>query len=177
MISQQTGISTKNNFQIDIQNNNVLIYIHNCDYEESKIISCVLLIDHLTEVLMQIKSQSSNNIISDEILLEINQEFTTFLNQKETLMNFIKESNKKILNHMNDLELPSLHKLLSTKYASTKTLNLKCDICNNFTGLNSKSLAAHKNKCIKPSESDSSECIENKTQVPNPKEIKIAKKK
>jgi hypothetical protein len=90
-------------------------------------------------------------------LLEINQEFTTFLNQKETLMNFIKESNKKILNHLNDLELPSLHKLLSTKYASTKTLNLKCEICNNFTGLNSKSLAAHKNKCIKPIESECSE--------------------
>jgi hypothetical protein len=157
MISQHTGISTKNNFQIDIQNNNVLMYMHNCEYDEYKINSCVLLIDHLTEVLLQIKSQSSNNIISDEILLEINQEFTTFLNQKETLMNFIKESNKKILNHLNDLELPSLHKLLSTKYASTKTLNLKCEICNNFTGLNSKSLAAHKNKCIKPIESECSE--------------------
>ena len=157
MISEQSGISTKNNFQIDIQNNNILIYLHNCNYDEYKIDSCVLLIDHLSDILSQIKKQASNNIISDEILLEINQEFTSFINQKETLINFIKESNKKILNHLNDLELPSLHKLLATKYASTKTLNLKCELCNNFTGINSKSLAAHKNKCIKPLDSESSD--------------------
>ena len=29
LLSQNTGICTKDNFQIDIQNNNVLIYIHN----------------------------------------------------------------------------------------------------------------------------------------------------
>jgi hypothetical protein len=171
MISQQTGIATKNNFEINIQNNNILIYLHNCNYDEFKIDSCVLLIDHLTDIISQIKTKSSNNIIPDEILLEINQEFTTFLNQKETLMNFIKESNKKILNHLNDLELPSLHKFLATKYASTKTLNLKCDICNNFTGMNSKSLAAHKNKCIKPIDSESSD------KEIKSKEIKVQKKK
>jgi hypothetical protein len=147
MLSQQTGISNKNDFQIDIQNNNVLIYIHNCEYDEFKIQSCVSLIDHLTEILSQIKKDKNNNIISDEILLEINQEFQTFLNQKETLVNFIKDTNKKIINQITDLELPSLHKLLSTKYASTKTLDLKCDLCNKFTGINSKSLSAHKNKC------------------------------
>ena len=189
MIAQNSGIATKNNFQIDIQNNNVLIYIHNCEYDEYKINSCVLLIDHLTDLLSQIKNESSNNIISDEILLEINQEFTTFLNQKESLMNFIRESNKKILlfepnplNNLNEIELPLLHKLLSSKYASTKTLNLKCDICNKFTGLNSKSLAAHKSKCVKPSESESSEASENNTQDKNKvekkkvKQIKILKK-
>ena len=171
MISQQSGISTKNNFQIDIQNNNILIYLHNCNYDEYKIDSCVLLIDHLSDILSQIKSQACNNIISDEILLEINQEFTSFINQKETLMNFIKESNKKILNHLNDLELPSLHKLLATKYASTKTLNLKCELCNNFTGINSKSLAAHKNKCIKPLDSESSD------KEIKSKEVKVVQKK
>ena len=148
LLSQNTGISNKSNFQIDIQENNVLIYIHNCNYDEYKIQSCVSLIDHLTEILSQIKKETNKNIISDELLLEINQEFQNFLNQKETVINFIKESNKKIINQITDIELPSLHKLLSTKFPSTKTLNLKCDKCNNFTGTNSKSLAAHKTKCI-----------------------------
>ena len=148
LLSQNTGISNKMNFQIDIQNNNVLIYIHNCNYDEYKIQSCVSLIDHLSDILSQIKKETNKNIISDELLLEINQEFQNFLNQKETLINFIKESNKKIINQITDIELPSLHKLLSTKFASTKTLNLKCEICNKFTGSNSKSLAAHKTKCI-----------------------------
>jgi len=148
LLSQNTGISNKSNFQIDIQENNVLIYIHNCNYDEYKIQSCVSLIDHLTDILSQIKKETNKNIISDELLLEINQEFQNFLNQKETVINFIKESNKKIINQITDIELPSLHKLLSTKFASTKTLNLKCDKCNNFTGTNSKSLAAHKSKCI-----------------------------
>ena len=80
-------------------------------------------------------------------LFDINQEFQTFINQKETLINFIKDTNKKIINQITDFELPSLNKLLSTKFASTKTLDLKCYICNKFTGTNSKSLSAHKNKC------------------------------
>ena len=149
LLSHNTGISNKNNFQIDIQNNNVLVYIHNCNYDEYKIQTCVSLIDHLTDILCQIKNETNNNILSDELLIEINQEFQTFLNQKETLINFIKESNKKIINQITDIELPSLHKLLASKFASTKTLNLKCDICNKFTGTNSKSLASHKNKCLR----------------------------
>ena len=147
LLSQNTGICTKDNFQIDIQNNNVLIYIHNCNYDEYKIQSCVSLIDHLTDILSRIKNDTNNNIVSDELLLDINQEFQHFINQKDTLINFIKETNKKIFNQITNIELPCLHKYLSTKFASTKTLNLICDKCNIFTGINSKSLSAHKTKC------------------------------
>jgi hypothetical protein len=167
MLSQQSGIANKNNFEIDIQNNNILIYIHNCNYDEFKIQSCVSLIDYLTEILSQIKKENKNNIVSDEILLEINQEFQNFLNQKETLLNLIKDSNRKIMNQITDLELPSLHKLLSIKFASTKTLDLKCNKCNKFTGLNLKSLAKHKAHCKGEDTSDQSEESIKDDSIPN----------
>ena len=116
LLSQNTGICTKDNFQIDIQNNNVLIYIHNCNYDEYKIQSCVSLIDHLTDILSRIKNDTNNNIVSDELLLDINQEFQHFINQKDTLINFIKETNKEIFNQINNIELPCLYNFLSTKH-------------------------------------------------------------
>jgi hypothetical protein len=160
MLSHIAGIANKNNFQIDIQNKNVLIYIHYCDYDEFKIQSCVSLIDNLTAILHQIKKNNNDNIISEQILFDINQEFQTFINQKETLINFIKDTNKKIINQITDFEFPSLNKLLSTKFASTKTLDLKCNICNKFTGTNSKSLSAHKNKCKNNNNNDNDKTIE-----------------
>ena len=148
LLSNCSGISNKNNFQIDITTeNNVLIYIHKAEYDEFKIQTAVNIIDHITTILNQIKKETNKNIITDDIMIDINQEFQTFLNQKETLINLIRETNKKIISQITDIELPSLQKLLSSKFASTKTLDLKCDICSKFTGSNLKSLSIHKRKC------------------------------
>ena len=114
LLSQNTEICTKDNFQIDIQNNNVLIYIHNCNYDEYKIQSCVSLIDHLTDILLQVNNNT--NIISNELLLNINQDFQHFINQKDALIILVKETNKEIFNQINNIELPCLYNFLSTKH-------------------------------------------------------------
>lgn len=48
MISQSSGISNKNHFQIDIhKNNNIIIYLHNVNYSPSIISSAIDIVDNL----------------------------------------------------------------------------------------------------------------------------------
>ena len=146
MISNTSGIATKNNFQIDIHDKNILIYLHNTNYNEDIIHTAVDVLDYLSNAISNI-DPSNFNPLTDEQLLDINQEFQTFINQKETIINYIRDTNKKLIQQLLDIELPSLHKYLSSKFATTKTLDLKCNICNKFTGKNNKSLASHKKTC------------------------------
>lgn len=161
MVSNTSGIATKNNFQIDIHDKNILIYLHNAHYNEDLIYTAVNLIDYLYKALSNIEP-SKFNPLTDEELLCINQEFQTFLNKKETLINYIRDTNKRVIQQIIDIELPSLHKYLASKFATTKTLDLKCNICENFTGKNNKSLASHKKTCsIKNTISDKDTSDEN----------------
>ena len=45
------------------------------------------------------------------------------------------------------MELKSLNDYLSSKFSFKNNNKLRCDICKNFVGTNSKSLAAHQRKC------------------------------
>ena len=47
LISQYSGISNKNDFQIEFHNNNVIIFVHNSEYSNHKIEAAVNIIDHL----------------------------------------------------------------------------------------------------------------------------------
>jgi hypothetical protein len=146
LVSNTSGIATKNNFQIDIHDKNILIYLHNTNYNEDLIHTAVDILDYLSNAISNI-DPSKFNPLTDEQLLDINQEFQTFLNQKETVINYIRDTNKRLIQQILDFELPSLHKYLSSKFATTKTLDLKCHMCNKFTGKNNKSLASHKKTC------------------------------
>lgn len=146
MVSNTSGIATKNNFQIDIHDKNILIYLHNTNYNEDVIQTAVDILDYLSDAISNI-DPSNFNPLTNEQLVDINQEFQRFLNQKETVINYIRDTNKRVIQQILDIELPSLHKYLASKFASTKTLDLKCNICNNFTGKNNKSLASHKKTC------------------------------
>lgn len=146
MISNTSGIATKNNFHIDISDKNILIYLHNTNYNVNIIQTAVDILDYLSLTLSNIDPSIINPLTSEQ-LLDINQEFQTFLNKKETVINYIRETNKKLIQQILDIELPTLHKYLSSKFATTNTIDFKCYICNKFTGKNNKSLASHNKTC------------------------------
>ena len=92
MISQNSGIALKNNFQIDIID--VLLYLHNCEYNQDLIQCAIDVIDHLT-LLKDINSKSDNTCnISNDILTTINMEYTQFINKKLSLKNYINDCTK-----------------------------------------------------------------------------------
>lgn len=147
-ISQYSGITFKNNYHIDIHKGNVLIYIQNCEYNPDKIRVAIDMIDYLSLKIQDWNTEETNNI-SKETLDDINQEYQTFISQRDTLQITLKDFQKKMNTQIESLKLPSLDKYLDTKYAYVKERNFTCDICNAFTGTNKQSLSAHKRGCRK----------------------------
>jgi hypothetical protein len=150
-ISQYSGIAFKQNFQIDINKGNVLVYIQHCEYSIDKIRIAVDIIDNLSVKLQDLNLDEENNTISKEVLDEINVEYQAFINQKESMTTVLKDFNKKMMTQIDDIKLPCLDKYLSQKYAYVKANCYTCDICNIFTATTKQSISAHKRGCAKKS--------------------------
>jgi hypothetical protein len=69
--------------------------------------------------------------------------------KRDLTLNHIKESTKKTIQYIEELELKNLNNYLSSKFSFKNSSTLKCNLCNNFIGTNLKSIAAHKRKCKK----------------------------
>ena len=145
-LSQYSGITNKNNYQIEIHAGNIIVYVHNVTYSTDKIKIAIDIIDNLYSKLGDIGKNDTHNIPKD-VLDEINREYNAFITQKEAISNSFKESQKKILSQLDDLKFPSLDKFLSTKYSSIQKQGFKCNLCNFFTVSTLKGLAAHKRGC------------------------------
>ncbi len=144
-LSQSSGISRKDDFHIDIYNNNIIIYVHHVNYNIDKIKIAINMLDHLKNKLKHIDN-SDNCHIADSTLFQINKEFRFFLQQRNSLLELVKKFNKDINKQIGQLELPELNYLLMNKYASSDVVPFLCTYCNsNFK--NAKALAAHVKKC------------------------------
>ena len=94
-LSQNTKITTKNNFEINIHNNNVLVYIHEVSNDPDKIKLAIDIIDNLKikiDDVLQGKD-SSTDTISKEIVEYINIEYQNFITQKTSLIKITKTCN------------------------------------------------------------------------------------
>lgn len=148
-LSQYSGISFKQNYQIDIHKGKVLVYVQNCEYSIDKIRIAVDIIDNLSVKLEDLNEDDENNTISKEILNDINNEYQMYIQQKETMMTVLKDFSKKMISQIEDIKFPELDKYLSQKYAFVKSSCFNCDLCNTFTACSKQSLSAHKRGCIK----------------------------
>jgi hypothetical protein len=155
-LSQHSGISTKNNYQIEVHKDIILVYLHNVEYSKEKIQIAVDIIDSLSPKLAEFNNQSGGeNTINKFVLDEIYKEYQDFANHKDELIGIIKESNKKTMEKIEEMKFTSLEKYLSDKYASTintkiKLVNqLKCELCNFYVCNSKKSLSAHQRGCKK----------------------------
>jgi hypothetical protein len=150
-LSHKSGIVSKKNFQLEIHNNNVIVFVHNAEYSPVKIELAISIIDNLSGKLRQFRSKVEDDCaIPKEVLDTINNEYQLFISQKNAVIEVFKESQRKVLTQIDELRFPSLDKFLSTKYsAPIQKPGLKCDLCKSFSGNNLKALAAHKRGCIR----------------------------
>ena len=147
-LSQHSGITSKQNYQIDIKGSNILVYVHNVDYCPNTIKIAADIIDSLSDKLSEI--EDSNEIISipQEVLDDINKEYATFIERKSKIIEYSKEFIKKLSNDVDDIKFPSLSKYLSMKCGSIlNDETITCDICHQFKANSNKALAAHKRAC------------------------------
>ena len=148
-LSQRSGFTSKPNFHIETHNKLVMLYVHNVDYSQDKINTAIDIIDHLYMKLRETNHINDYDIsIDKEVLDEINREYQAFITQKESIINVLKESQKKVFSQIEEFKFPALDKYLSTKFAvPIHKQGFKCDLCKAFNGNNLKALAAHKRGC------------------------------
>ena len=147
-LSQNSGITSKPDFHIDIHKNNILVYLHNVNFDSQKIKTAVDIIDNLSSRINKINNDVNiENSISQEDLDSINNEYINFVNNKTNLIQLARDNQKKLLASVNDMEMPNIEKYLNSKFANVQSSDFLCDICNKFRGTSLKSLAAHKRSC------------------------------
>lgn len=151
LVSHHSGIVDKNNFEIEISNGNIYVYIYK-SRDDSKIQTAVQIIDSLQEKLTYLNRETSISNISLETLNEINEELQVFLSNRDEMNEFIKDFQKRASTKIDALQFKVLEDYLSTKINNVKRIGkYKCPLCNDYTSSTLKGIAAHKRGCVKKS--------------------------
>lgn len=170
-LSQQSGITSKQNFQIDIFNNNVLVFVHNTQYDPQIIKIAVDIVDSISQVIPEVFPQNNddhaedvnedNTIIRNDIIDAINADYKAVISRKTNILEINKDFQRKLISELDAIQLPSLLSFLKTKFPEqfVDSNQLICDICNTYASSTNKGLAAHKRACKKKLASDNSEVI------------------
>jgi len=147
-ISQKSPITYKNNFQIDIINGIIHIYISNAEYDTNKIKIAIDVIDSLAIKLKLIENNNEDDyFINKEDMEDIIEEYKNFVTQKLQMIDTIKLLTKQLIDKLEDIQLPKLKKLFM-KFGNIENDNdFKCTICNSWAGKSKASLGAHIRSC------------------------------
>ena len=156
-LSQEGGIVNKDNFEINIHNRNVLLYIHNVNYDPEIIKIAIDIIDSFKTKLDEI-TLTDDYPISKDTLEEINREYQLFAEQKVNQLKMVKEFSQKMIKNIEDLQLPCLEKMLSSRFGYITSGKFVCDKCN-FIGKNPLALSVHKRTCDKNNSSQENTVI------------------
>ena len=148
LLSQNSGISLKYDFEINVHNNYVVVFLHNVKYNEEKISLAIQIIDMLYPIVQQ-NANLEHESISSEQLNTINKEFQEIISQKRKVIEQIEQHNKDIIKSISKIDMPTLSSLHTAKFSQSEKLNYVCDICNDYVGKNSRALGAHKRGCAK----------------------------
>ena len=145
-LSQNGKITTKDNFEINIHNGNVLVYVHDVHNDPDKIKLAVDIVDHLKEKLDEYEDYNNDqDNISKEMLEYINVEYQNFVSSKSSLVKLAKEFNQKLIKQIEEIKMPSLENYLSSKYSFSSNKFI-CEFCS-FVGKNQQSKSAHIRGC------------------------------
>jgi hypothetical protein len=159
MMSQYSGIVSKPNGFIEINDGKVIMYLHNVDYSQEKIKMAIDVIDILSDRLEDISNvEEDGYVIKKDALDKINEEFQKFISQKDFLITTLKDMNKKLLSQVEDMKMPNLSLFLNDKYASIQNKQFNCDVCN-LPFQNKRSLASHKKIHKNMSNTDDTEIV------------------
>lgn len=167
LMAQTSGIALKHNFQIDVHQGHVLVYLHRMNYDPDKLMVAVDIIDHLSEKLRD--HADAHVSISQEALLTINQQYQTFLDKRDRILTQMTQNHKKTVADIKDLTMNELQRTLANLFATTNVAptnvaptnvaptndviavpeTFTCTICNVYTANTTRSLHAHLPACRK----------------------------
>jgi len=145
MLAQHRGISNKQNFELQINNGNVLLYVHEVSFDNEKIKMAIEIVEQFKIKIDENFGNNSDCLINKEVLNEINREFLNYVVQKGSLLKLLKDYNEKMGILISELKFPVLERFLSTNFAtsSVQSENI-CKYCETHVA---KSLSQHYRYC------------------------------
>jgi len=161
-ISQKSPITYKNEFQIDILNGLIHVYIPSAEYNISKIKIAIDIIDSLSAKLESIANTSDDDFsISREELDEIMEEYKNFVSHKIQMIDMIKTVTKQLTDKLEDIQLPKLKRMFIRSGSIENDNDFKCTFCNSWYGKSKGSLGAHMRNCKSnpKNKDDSTNCV------------------
>jgi hypothetical protein len=145
-ISQNSPITFKDLFHIDIINGIIHLYIPNAKYDTEKLKLAIHVIDNLSERISQLMIKDDDFVrFSNEDFDALKEEYTKFAIKKSDMIEFIKNICKQLAEKLEDIQLPVLKKVLGN--TDSHGSNTTCLLCNRFVAKNKASLSAHMKKC------------------------------
>jgi hypothetical protein len=150
MFAQNRGIANKENFEIQINNGNILLYVHNVKFDTDKIKTAIEIVEQFKMKYDEINKD--NNICSIDIstLEEINKEFNNYVSQKHSMLKLVKDFTEKINSSITELKMPNLEQFLSKYYATSSNQGENiCKYCEKYIP---KSLSQHYRYCSEKKE-------------------------
>ena len=147
MFAQNSGIVNKDNYEISIDNGNVLLYVNNVNFEVDKIKTAIDIVEQFKINLDKINIKNDNKyVIEHDILEEINKEFNNYTQQKHSLLKLMRDCNDKMCLSVNELNMPCIEKFLSNNFATSSSQGEKiCKYCEKYIP---KSMSSHYRYCV-----------------------------
>jgi len=147
LCAQHYGISNKENYQIDVHNGHILVYLHKVEYDPDKIKAAVDIIDHFLSIMEDLDFGNEIVQLEKKTLDDINKEYQQFIQSKLTQVKLIKEYNQKLISQLDDWKLPQLEHLLLKFFSTTAAKENVCEYCQ-YIAKNPRALVAHKRGCV-----------------------------
>ena len=148
-LSQNTTITSKDNFEINVHDGNVLVYVHCANNDPEKIKIALDIIDAFSNTLKLLEEESCSdqdmNTISKEVTDHINAEYQNFLSKKNKTIKMAKEFIQTLVKQLEEFTIPSLETYLASKY-SLSSSKFVCEFCG-FVGKSQQSKSAHMRGC------------------------------
>lgn len=149
-ISQKTPITFKENFQIDIIDNLIHVYIPNANYDIHKVKIAIDIIDNLSSKLQIIQQQDiikeGGYSLTQEDIDELADEYRIFGLQKASIQETLKIMSKQMLDKLEEMQFPKIKKILTKLGTIEINSDFKCNYCM-WTGKSKASVAAHTRNC------------------------------
>lgn len=144
MLAQNSGVCNKKHFELQLNGNNVLLYVHEVKFDPEIIKLAIKFVEQFKAKLDEIGDISDYSIGKD-ILETINKEYIVISAKRTSLMRIVKDFTEKITNEINEIKMPCLDNYIKDKFASSMNKNKQtCPLCGVVV---KKSLPHHYRHC------------------------------
>jgi hypothetical protein len=152
MISQQSQIQNKDDFEININGELIFIYICNMGYNMDKLRTAISIIDYLKSQIAFINKDKVNISLTKDEIDSINVEYNATLAHKKFIIKMLHESHNKIVKEVEAIRVPTMEYILTKQYGIKLSDEEDCSWCGKPCK-NAAGVSAHQKTCQKYLES------------------------